>query len=258
MLTDAHIATRLQRTIDAIVPPAAPVNLLLARRATSHVFSLRRGPSSVQRLAVAAGILVMLTLVTTPLVAPGFVQTFQTRLAQLLQWAPPPPPSKAIESGMVQRRVTLDEARRLVGFHLVAPAGLPRGAVLENIVAIPVAIYTKRTHSWTVGAPSLTFSYRRSGGGEFALTIDEYDSNAGPPPKYIFNADEKGPDGLPRRYRNFAWRNGDQETSVVADANISAWEAEAIRGAMKGTPLPLATTRAQLNDGSIVKRYGVP
>jgi hypothetical protein len=86
---------------------------------------------------------------------------------------------------------------------------------------------------------------------------DDYDPRTGLPPKYIFNADEIGPDGLPKRYRNFAWRNGNQEMSIVADATISAAEIEAMRVAMHGIPLQLATTRAELNAGSIVKKYGV-
>jgi hypothetical protein len=62
---------------------------------------------------------------------------------------------------------------------------------------------------------------------------------------------------LPKRYENAAWRNGGQSTSVV-DAGITTVEIKAIRLAMRGTPLHLATTRAESNAGSIDTKYGVP
>jgi hypothetical protein len=51
---------------------------------------------------------------------------------------------------------------------------------------------------------------------------DDFDPRTGAPPKYIFNADEIGRNGLPKRYRNFAWRNGNQEVSILDDANINS------------------------------------
>jgi hypothetical protein len=193
-----------------------------------------------------------------PIVAPGIVQNFQARLAQLLQWAPPPPAPKSVDSAIASHTVNLREAQRLVRFQIIPPTGLPRDAVLESIVATPVAVYSNVTHSWGVGPPTLTFSYWRAGGRKFSLLADDYDLRTGPPPKYIFNADEIGPNGLPKRYRNFAWRNGNQEISILEDANINSSEIRAIRTAMHGAPLRFATTRAELNAGSIVKRYTAP
>jgi hypothetical protein len=56
---------------------------------------------------------------------------------------------------------------------------------------------------------------------------------------------------------NFAWRNGNQEMSIVQDANIGATEVEAIRVAMHGIPLRPSATHSELNSGSIVKQYRV-
>lgn len=258
MLTDKQIANRLNDMIAAIEAPAPPVSELLARASRVEEPQLSYSANSIRGMAVAAAIVLALILTAMPIVAPGIVQTLQARLTQLVQWTPPPRAPKSVDSAIVSHTVNLRQAQRLVRFQIVPPTGLPRDAVLESIVATPVAVYSNVTHSWSVGPPSLTFSYRRAGGRKFALRAEDYDPRTGPPPKYIFDADEIGPNGLPKRYRNFAWRNGDQEISILEDANIDSSEISAIRTAMHGTPLHLATTRAELNAGSIVKRYAAP
>lgn len=262
MFTDAQLAPRLKQMIVGINVPPAPVAVILSQASRPHAIPRRDVPwarvETARRAAVLAGVVVGVLIFATPFVAPSIAQTLQARIAQLLQWTPPPPAPKSVRSAMVSREVSLKEAQALVPFHIVAPAGLPRDAVFEKLVATPTGVYSKATHSWSVGAPSLMFSYRRPHGREFSLLVDSYDPRTGSPPKYIFNADEIGADGLPKRYSNFAWRNGGQITSILQDATISAAEIETIRVAMHGTPLHLVYSRAGLGAGSIVKQYAAP
>jgi hypothetical protein len=256
MLTDAQLANRLETMLAGIEVPAPPVGRLLAHASQRQV----RLPShawTAARIAVAAAIIVGAVLSATPIVAPGIVQTVEARLARLLQWTPPPVAPRSVDSAMVSRAVSLREAQALVRFPIVRPAGLPHDAAFVKLVATPTAIYSKPTHSWSIGASSLTFWYRRTHGREFGLLADIFDPRTGAPPKYIFNADEIGPNGLPKRHMNFAWRNGNQEMSIVQDANIGAAEIEAIRIAMHGIVLHPSATHAELNSGSIVKEYRV-
>ncbi len=116
---------------------------------------------------------------------------------------------------MVSREVSLREAQALVPFRIVFPIGLPRDAVLVKLIATPTAVYSKLTRSWSVGAPSLTFRYRRANGRTFDVGAEAYDPRTGFPPMYVFDADEVGRDGLPKRHVNFVWRNGDQQTGIV-------------------------------------------
>jgi hypothetical protein len=256
MLGDAQVSDQLAAMLAAIDVPAPPTSNIILRASTFPAPSSRR--ALISRNAVAAAIAAALALAALPIVAPGFAQSLEARIAALLQWTPPPSPPKAVKSAMVSRHVTLEEAQRLVGYRIVPPAGLPHDAAETSIVATPAAVYSKTTHAWRVGAPSLTFSYRRADGREFGLLVDAYDPRTGPPPRYMFNADERTPDGLPKRYWNFAWRNAGQITSAVADENLTRREIEAIRAAMHGAELPYATTRDELNAGTVVKMYAAP
>jgi hypothetical protein len=256
MLTDVQLANRLETMFAGIEVPAPPVGRLLAQASQRQV----RLPShawTAARIAVAAAIIVGAVFSATPIVAPGIVQTVEARLARLLQWTPPPAAPRSVDSAMVSRAVSLREAQTLVRFPIVPPAGLPHDAVFVKLVATPTAVYSKPTHSWSIGASSLTFWYRRTHSREFGLLADIFEPRTGPPPKYIFDADEIGPNGLPKRHMNFAWRNGNQEMSIVQDANISAAEIGAIRIAMHGILLRPSATHAELNSGSIVKKYRV-
>jgi hypothetical protein len=255
MLGDAPLSNRLAAMFAAIEVPAVPANEIMLRASTLAAPASR--PGLAPRSAVAAGIAAAIVLAALPIIAPGFVQSWQARIAALVEWTPPPPAPKAVRSAMVSRHVTLEEAQRLVGYRIVPPSGLPHDAIETTIVATPTAVYSKTTNTWKVGAPSLAFSYRRAGGRDFGLLVDAYDPRTGAPPKYIFNADERAPNGLPKRYENFAWRNGGQITSVV-DENLTRREIETIRAAMRGVALSTATTRASLNAGSIVKMYAAP
>lgn len=256
MLTDTQISSRFAAMVAAIQAPHAPTGEILLR--ASHPEPLPRQQAvPPARTALAAAIAAGIIVVATPIVAPSVVETLQARIAQLMQWTPPPAAPKSVDSAMVPRRVSLHTAQTLVPFRIVPPAGLPRDVVSESIFATPTAVYSKVTHSWTVGPPSLTFSYRRADGKTFALVADAFDPREGLPPKYIFDADETGPDGLPRRHENFAWRNGNQ-TMGATDDDISAAEIQSICAAMHGIPLRLAASRAALDSGTIVKKYRVP
>jgi hypothetical protein len=256
MLADAAISTRLAAMLAGIEVPATPTAAIVLQASRFTAQPSRR--TAIARNAVAAAIAAAVVLAALPIVAPGFAQSLEARIAALLQWTPPPPAPKTVKSAMVSRHVTLAEAQRLVGYRIVPPIGLPRDAVETSLIATPTGVYSKTTHAWRVGPPSLTFSYRRAAGREFSLLIDAYDPRTGPPPRYMFNADERTPDGLPKRYWSFAWRNGGQITSAVADENLTQREIEAIRAAMHGAKLPYATTRDELNAGTVVKMYAAP
>jgi hypothetical protein len=258
MFDNAALRERLHAMIAAIEIPAVPTGTILmhAWRPEASVPPGKEG--RVARVAIAASVAFALMLAAVPVVAPSVVETIQARIARLMLWSPPPPASKSIAAAMVPRVVSLELAQTLVHFHIVPPIGLPRDVVSSKIVATPTAVYSKTAREWHVGAPSVAFSYRRSDGREFSLLVDAYDPRTGAPPKYIYNSDEIGPDGLPKRYDNFAWRNGGQYTSAIAGSGLSAKEIEAIRLAMRGIALRPATTRAGLMGGSLIKMYRAP
>ena len=258
MFDNAELRERLRAMIGAIEVPSTPTAAIVRRAAHSESLPRPRNENRIAPVAIAAAVAFALILAATPSVAPSFVETLQARIARVLQWTPPPPAPRSIDAAMVPRIVSLKTAQTLVGFHIVPPSGLPRDVASLKIIATPTAVYWKAMRAWHLGAPSLSFSYRRSDGRQFTLLVDAYDPRTGTPPRYIYDADEIGRDGLPKRDDNFAWRNGGQYTSVVADAGLSAREIKAIRSAMHGVSLRLATTRAALMAGSIVKKYAVP
>jgi hypothetical protein len=183
-----------------------------------------------------------------PLAVPGVAQTIEQRLAALLQWAPPPPAPKSVTDAMVPNEVTVASAQRLVHFQIVPPVGLPHDAGSPKIFLTPTGAYDKSAHTWSVGPPNLTFKYRRANGREFALSAGAYDP-ARPQPKYMFDGDELGPNGLPKRHEHFTWRNGDQSMSATEGDGLSAREIRAIVAAMHGTAQHPATSRSELNSG---------
>ncbi|HEY1654928.1 MAG TPA: hypothetical protein VGF86_07440 [Candidatus Tumulicola sp.] len=243
--------------IAGIEAPVSPASDILLRASRPDSRPSRGGPPVAGMAAVAAAA-AGIVLAATPLVAPGLVAPLAARIAELMQWTPPPSPPKSVNAAMVPRLVSLATARSLVTFRIVPPTGLPRDVVSEKIFATPIGVYSKITHAWTVGPPSLTFSYRRSNGREFQFSAEKYDPHAGAPPKYLFDADETGPNGLPKRHEHFAWRNGDQSMSATEDDDLATAEIEAVRAAMHGTPLRRATSRAELHSGVIVKQYRIP
>ena len=258
MLVDTTFPARLHDAVAAIPAPNVPVQAILARASQPEV-TMRPRISSIAKLAISAAAVVALITFTLPLTAPGLAQTFEAKLAGLLGWTPPPPAPRSVSDAMQVHVVTLEEARSLVPFELVPPSGLPSDVVSYKIYAAPTGVYDNTKHAWHIGSISLSFVYRRAGSRFFTVNVERFDPHGGSsvPPKYIYNADETGANGLPKRYENFAWRNGDQMTSIVAE-QLGAPEIAAIRAAMGGTPLS-AAPRGALNSKTIVKmRVGPP
>lgn len=258
MFDNSALRERLHAMIAATEIPAVPTGTILMHASRPEASLPPGKEGQIARVAIAAAIVFALILGAVPIVAPSVVETLQARIARLLQWTPPPPAPKSIDAAMVSRVVSLQAAQTLVTFRIVPPSGLPRDVVAAKIIATPTAVYWKAEHAWHLGATSLAFSYRRSDGRQFSLLVDAYDPRAGTPPKYMYNGDEIGANGLPKRYDNFAWRNGGQCTSSIASRDLTAREIETIRVAMRGVSLPLTATRAGLAEGSIVKKYAAP
>jgi hypothetical protein len=255
MSTDARISSALATIIHGIEVPPAPLRDILRR--SEQPQSLPQQTPPYFRIAIAA--MAALIIIAIPFRSPGLVQSVEARIAAILQWTPPPPPPKSVTSAMRSQTATLAAAQARVPFTIAAPAGLPNDVKSETIVTTPTAIYYKTTHSWRVGTPAIDFVYHRAGGRSFSLMADQLDARTGPQPKYVFDADSltvRGGHVALVKHENFAWSNGNQVMTVIADG-ISVREIEAIRVAMRGVPLPLAQTRAALNSGTIVKQYRI-
>jgi hypothetical protein len=235
MFTDARIAAAFESLLGEMQPPPVPLAAIRGKTACPHPFPRRR-PSL--RFAAAAAAVAVLVCLVVPSVAPGLAQTVESEIQALLQWKPPPPAPRSVWSAMRPAAQTLATAQAQVAFKIVPPAGLPSDVVSEKISTIAAGVYSKATHSWSVGSRAVTFNYRRADGRSFMLTAHRFDSREGPPSKYIFNADEHDARGLPVRHDVYTWRNGDQAMSGVAGEGISATEIAAIRGAMRGVVVP--------------------
>jgi hypothetical protein len=252
MFSDTRISAALDAMLPRIDAPPVPLSGIL-RRAAQPQTDPQRG-RRYEGLAIAAA--VALTIVALPAVAPGFVQSVEAQVAQILQWQPPPAAPAHVVSAMKSQTVTLATAASMVAFAIVPPAGLPSDVRRVNISTIPIAVYSKITHAWRAGSPAIAFNYRRADGRSFSLMADKIDPKAGPPSRYMFSDEGTAPDGreILVRHEHFAWRNGSQ-IMTVTDEGISAREIEAIRVAMRGTAVTRADTRAELNSGTEVKRY---
>jgi hypothetical protein len=255
MLSDSAIRGAFAAMVDSIEAPPVPMAAIDRCRALP-------GPRSEARflrpaIAVAAALAIAASL---PAVAPGLVQSAEQRIAQILGWTPPKVgPTSSLMSQLRRTPATLASARARVPFTLVAPTGLPGDAALASISIARSGIYTKATHTWSVGSNYVTFTYRRAHGRTFSLLADEYDPQTGPPGKYMFVEAGAGPGGQEKlvRRRQFQWRNGDQVIKATASDSLSAAEIEAIQKAMNGTPVPPAQSRAQRDSGTIDKLYAL-
>jgi hypothetical protein len=253
MFTDARITSAFGDMVSGIDAPPVPLREIQRRSEKPQSLPQRTLPYFRIAIVTAAALII----VAIPFRAPGLVQSVEAQIAAILQWTPPPPPPKSVTSAIRSRTATLAAAQARVSFRIAPPAGLPNDVKSERIVTTPTAIYYKTTHEWRVGTPAIEFLYLRAGGRSFSLMADQFDARTGPQPKYIFDADSLTVHGghvAMAKHQNFAWRNGNQVMTVVADG-ISAREIEAIRVTMRGVPLPLAQTRAALNSGTIVKQY---
>ncbi|HEY6450916.1 MAG TPA: hypothetical protein VIX60_09590 [Candidatus Cybelea sp.] len=254
MFTDARIAAALDTMLAGIETPPVPLAQIrqkLARTQPTPRFGSRFYAAAV---GAAAAALLMFAL---PSVAPGFTQTIEAEIEAIVRWKPPPPPPKSVESAMRSQTGTLAAAQSRVSFKIVPPTGLPRNVVSEKIVTTPTGVYSKTTHSWSVGSPAVTFIYRRADGRTFMLLADRFDPRQGPPSKYMFEGMDRIQNGreLIVRHENFTWRNGDQSMSAVAGEGISASEIAGVRHAMGGIAVPGTWPP---RDGTVEKRYRIP
>jgi hypothetical protein len=233
MFTEARIAAALDAMLRGIEAPPIPL-AQIRRRMGRPQRAPRRGWRLYLPAAAGAATILVLAL---PSVAPGFTQTIEAEIEAVLHWTPPPAPPASVESAMRSQFGNVAAAQTRVDFKIVPPAGLPEDVVSGEIATTPTGVYSKSTHTWSVGSPNVWFVYRRADGRSFMLLADRVDPRQGPPPRYIFEdlGARNGHEVLVR-HQNFAWSNGDQVMSAVAGEGITASEIAKVRSAMHGTP----------------------
>jgi hypothetical protein len=231
MLDDARLGAAFTSLLAQTSTPPTPLARIREKMALSQL--AHRSPRWHLAVATAAVAAIALAL---PRVAPAFTDAVESQIQQILHWQPPPAAPPRVWSAMRPRTMTLAQAQSRVDFRIVAPAGLPHDVVSETIAASPSGLYSKVTHSWSVGPPAIMFTYRRSGGRSFMLTATRYSARGGAPSKYVFEDMDRNENGREVILRRdvFTWRNGDQSMSVVADEGITGAEAVTIRSAMHG------------------------
>lgn len=231
MFSETRIAATLATYVAGVEVPPAPMDQI-HRRIERRV---RRDRS--RRYLASALAAAVATIVALPRVAPGFTQTIEQQVESVLRWTPPPRAPASVESAMKSRTGDLAAAQARVDFTIVPPTGLPKDVISEKIATTPTGVYSKITHSWSVGNPCVWFVYRRTGGRSFMVLADRFDPREGAPAKYIFeDRGERNGRELLVRHEHFTWRNGLQIMSAIADEGISAAEIVTIRSAMRGTP----------------------
>lgn len=237
MFTDVQLGLALDAMVREIDVP--PVPLLEIRRKISQVRAPSRYAARFYVTAIAATAAAVL-IAALPSVAPSFVQNVEAHVEAILRWTPPSTLPRSVWSALRSKTRTLTEAQSRVPFTVVPPVGLPSDVVSAQIQTTPTGIYSKKTHSWRVGSPTVTFSYRRADGGSFALLASQFDPQDGPPSKYIFEDKGQAPDGreILVRHDVFVWRNGSQVMEVHSDEGLTVREIESIRASMRGVPIP--------------------
>jgi len=236
MFTDLRIRTAATAMLDGVKVPTVPLAEIAQRIARPA--SVAR-PWSRYRVAAAAAVVVLATI---PAIAPALVQSLEAQYRAALQAlggvVPPPAPASFVAQ-LAPQLATLALAQARVNFTIVPPAGLPADAAPSSIHVGPIGVYTKETHVWRVAAAGVTFAYRRSDGRELVLIAKRYDPND-LLARYIFEAKGPAADGRPVlvKHERFAWRNGDQLMTAIADSDMSAAEIAAIQSAMHGTSVP--------------------
>jgi hypothetical protein len=252
MYDDARLSGAFTSLLGQTAAPPPPMGPIRERSASSQPATRpwRR------RLAIAAAVAAAIALVL-PRVAPALTDAVEAQIQQILRWKRPPPAPPRVWSAMRPQAVSLAQARSRADFTIVPPAGLPRDVVSESIAATAPGLYSRTTHSWSVGSPAVTFTYRGAGGRSFTLTATRYDAHGGPPSKYVFEdlgRKENGRELIVRR-DVLTWRNGDQSMSVVVGDGITQAEARTIRTAMGGTATPGVWPRP---DRGPVEQYRLP
>lgn len=236
MVSDAQIREGFAAMLQSIDTPGAPLEQIHRRM---------RGPSSIHHdrrpFAIAAAAAVLILALSLPIASPGVVQTLEAKISAILHWTPPTErPPASVYQAMKPQTVSLKEAQARVHFTIVSPAGVPSDATGPTISAAPTGVYSRTTHTWSVGPTILRFVYKRSDGRSFGVSAAAASSQTTPPSKYVF--EDRGVDkaGNPIlvRHERFAWRNGDQIMAAVVGDGISSAEIASIRSAMHGTPVP--------------------
>lgn len=209
-----------------------------AIRARMHAPSRKPQRQTLRRLApLAATAAVVALVLANPALTRSMVQTIEMRVAQILEWTPPPAAPKKILAGVHQQTVTLAQARALVPFTLREPAGLP-GVTTSKIAVENAPVYSRSAKRWESRSPSVIFSYVRTNGERFELTAWKVDPQ-NVPSRYLFEETGTQPDGMPilKRHERFVWRNGDQIMTAIAGDGLSVAEIATIRTAMDGVPV---------------------
>jgi hypothetical protein len=260
MFTDAHIGDALVSMVRAIDAPPAPLAAIHRRMALPPV-AVRR-PIPLLRLALATAAVLAIAFALFPSRSFALIQSMEARYRAALQalgGSAPPAAPKALVAALHVQATSLAGAQARVHFTIVPPAGLPHDVATTVIATAPTGNYSATTRAWSVGDPSVTFTYRRAGGRTFTLLADRYDARARLTGMYMFEALDPAADGKPRivRHRRFAWRNGDQIMTAIAGTGIATAEILAIRDAMHGVPLPQRALHAPLG-GATGKLYVAP
>ncbi len=235
MYDNARIAAAFESLLGATSAPPAPLSRIRERLAAPQpARSSHRWGFAITAAAAAAIALAL------PRVAPALTDAIEAQIQQILHWRPPPPAPRRVWSAMRPQTVSLAQAQSRADFTIVPPTGLPRDVVSETVATRSPGLYSKTTHSWSVGKPAVLFTYRRFDGRSFTLDAIRYDSREAPPAKYIFEDMDRKVNGreLILRRDAFTWRNGDQTMGVIADEGITDAEAIAIRTAMGGVAIP--------------------
>ena len=237
MITDAQIRDGITSMLQRFEAPAVPLDDIYRRMSASRITQPDRRPFVIG--AAAAGALAV--AIALPVASPGVVQTLEAKIAAILHWSPPTErPSASVYQAMKPQTVSLSEARARVHFTLVVPGGLPADAIGPTIQAAPTGVFSRATHTWSIGPSVVMFTYKRADGRTFALSAAWASSQTSPPSKYTF--EDRGVDkaGNPIlvKHERFVWRNGDQVMTAIAGHGITPAEIAAIQSAMHGMPMP--------------------
>lgn len=234
MIADSELRRALSSLMKNVEVPNVPVATIRERMKKADAPNVLKFHFAA--IAAAAAIAVVASL---PMVAPGFMQTLEGKIAEILQWTPPPAAPKGILKGLQTQTVDLKTAQKRVSFTIVEPVGLPSDASAPKIAVAKTGVYSRSSHAWHSGPAIVTFSYMRRGGGSFSITAQPVSAQSKPPSKYMFEDRGVNAAGDPVlvKHERFTWRNGDQIVTAFAGEGITASEIVAIREAMHGVPV---------------------
>ena len=262
MYSEARLSQAVAAVVQSAHAPPVPLGAIRARIAARSASPRRFVPA--YPAALAALLATVALFAAFPSQSLSVAQTLEERYRSALEalggTAPVPAPSSLLAQ-LTAQSASVETAQSRVNFRIVPPAGLPHDVRSVDVKTVKTGEYSETTHTWSVGAPDVTFNYGRADGRTFTLIADKYDPRTGLPPKYMFEdrGDDVQPNGhiaLVRRL-HFAWRNGDQVMSASAGDGISAGEIAAIRDAMRGVELPARDLRVP-SSGTVQKLYRLP